>query len=363
MTDQEPIYSDRMGKYSGHRFEFLGTAKEYFGIWIVNVLLTIVTLGIYSAWAKVRRNRYLYGNTALADGRFDYHARPMQILIGQIIVIGSLIIYNVLLAVVPPVGVIVALIFVIAIPWLIMRGLRFSARVTSYRNVRFDFTGQYWGAAKAFFLGPLVAGITFGICAPIASRWMLRYTLGNVQYGGREVKTEPELGALYGIWWLPALIAVGGWVLMAAIFLPLIFAQIALAKGDTDSIANPIATLTTILPVYVLLIIVGSLVHSLYSAGVRNVGYSAATFDGRHSLLSDMPRWQFFWIVISNLIVTIATLGLMRPWATVRMAKFQADHTGMHFDGDIGEILSTIKDSGSAVGAEFISIEGISVGF
>lgn len=40
--------------------EFTGTAGEYFGIWIVNILLTIVTVGFYSAWAKVRRKRYFY---------------------------------------------------------------------------------------------------------------------------------------------------------------------------------------------------------------------------------------------------------------------------------------------------------------
>ena len=34
-----------------HRIVFTGKASEYFGIWIVNVLLTILTLGIYSAWA------------------------------------------------------------------------------------------------------------------------------------------------------------------------------------------------------------------------------------------------------------------------------------------------------------------------
>jgi Zn-dependent protease with chaperone function len=34
----------------------------------VNLFLTIVTLGIYPAWAKVRKKRYLYGNTWVADG-------------------------------------------------------------------------------------------------------------------------------------------------------------------------------------------------------------------------------------------------------------------------------------------------------
>jgi uncharacterized membrane protein YjgN (DUF898 family) len=363
MPDPNQVQFGRDDRYSRHRFAFAGTAKEYFGIWIVNVLLTIITLGIYSAWAKVRRNRYLYGNTALADGRFDYHARPIQILIGQIIVIGFLIIYNVVLSLLPALGLILVLVFIIAVPWLIARGLRFNARVTSYRNVRFDFIGQYWGAAKAFFLGPLVAGITLGICAPIASRWMLRYALGNLRYGGRAIKTEPKLGDLYGIWWLPALLTFGGWLLMVIIILPVLLAQITLLRESSGAVAGPLGNLTTIVLIYFLLFVVGSVVASLYSAGVRNVGYSATSFDGRHYLLSDMPRWQFVWIVISNLIVTIATLGLMRPWATIRMARFQATHTEMGFDGEIGEIFSTIKDAGSAVGAEFMDIEGIAVAF
>jgi hypothetical protein len=44
-------------------FEFRGEAREYFRIWIVNLALGIVTLGVYSAWAKVRSERYFYGNT------------------------------------------------------------------------------------------------------------------------------------------------------------------------------------------------------------------------------------------------------------------------------------------------------------
>ena len=37
---------------------FTGSGSEYFKIWIVNVLLTIITLGMYYPWAKVR-NRLL----------------------------------------------------------------------------------------------------------------------------------------------------------------------------------------------------------------------------------------------------------------------------------------------------------------
>ena len=64
-------------------FQFNGQAGEYFKIWIVNILLTILTLGIYSAWAKVRRKRYFYGNTLLQDTAFEYLAQPIQILKGR----------------------------------------------------------------------------------------------------------------------------------------------------------------------------------------------------------------------------------------------------------------------------------------
>ena len=124
------------------QFTFTGTTREYFGIWIVNVLLTIVTLGVYSAWAKVRRQRYFYGNTWLAGASFDYHARPVRILIGRLIVLGVLVAYNLALQFQPILGGLIAVALIFAAPWFVMRGLRFSARVTSYRNIRFDFTGN-----------------------------------------------------------------------------------------------------------------------------------------------------------------------------------------------------------------------------
>ena len=51
---------------------FTGNAREYFGIWIVNLLLSILTLGIYSAWAKVRRKKYFYQHTLIDGAGFDY---------------------------------------------------------------------------------------------------------------------------------------------------------------------------------------------------------------------------------------------------------------------------------------------------
>ena len=74
-------------------FEFRGNGGEYFRIWIVNLLLTIVTLGIYSAWAKVRRLRYFYGNTFVDGHSFEYHGQPLAILKGRLIVVAGYVVF------------------------------------------------------------------------------------------------------------------------------------------------------------------------------------------------------------------------------------------------------------------------------
>ena len=140
------------------RFE--GMTGEYFKIWIVNVALTVVTLGIFSAWAKVRSKRYLYGNTYIGDHAFDYHAPPLRILLGRAIALALLIGYSISAIMAPPSAALWYLVFIIAFPWMIKSSLRFAARNTSYRNIRFDFHGGYWGALKAFILWPILAVVT-----------------------------------------------------------------------------------------------------------------------------------------------------------------------------------------------------------
>lgn len=96
-------------------FRFTGSGGEYFRIWITNLLLTILTLGIYSAWAKVRRNRYFYGNTRLAEAAFDYHATPQTILKGRLLAVAGVLVVA----------------FFLVLPWLVVRAMTFRARNTS----------------------------------------------------------------------------------------------------------------------------------------------------------------------------------------------------------------------------------------
>lgn len=355
-------------RMSREQFSFTGTAREYFGIWIVNILLTMVTLGIYSAWAKVRRKRYFYGNTWLAGSTFEYHARPITILIGRIIVIAFLVAYNLSTQFFPIVGAILGVAFLFSIPWFVMRGLRFNARVTSYRNVRFDFVGGYWGAFLAYVLGGALAWSTMGVLAPIASQWMWNYTLGNLRYGNRPVACDPRLEKLYRQWLLPfavvvislfaiVVLAVGLFFLLNAIGVD--FSDWADFGDDPPVYLFIIGIYAAFIPFFLLFTVAGLLYH----AGVRNVALNETVIDSRHLMASNLHRGRYTWIAVSNFLATVFTLGFARPWAAVRMARYQAECTALHATSSLDVYLDQVSGEGAAVGSEFMDVEGFDFGF
>src|SRR5690606_14667469 len=137
---------------------FTGSGGEYFRIWVVNLLLSIVTIGVYSAWAKVRRQRYFHRNTYLAGSAFDYHARPLPILVGRIIAIAGLVAFIVATELEPFVALALVLAYLLALPWVVHRALRFRHANTSWRGIRFGFLGTVGQAYRALML-PVLAWI------------------------------------------------------------------------------------------------------------------------------------------------------------------------------------------------------------
>src|ERR1700759_3690739 len=87
-------------------FQFIGSAAEYFRISIVNLLLTLVTVGVYAPWAKVRRARDLYGSTRLAGSAFGFHGSPVALLKGRLFTLGMLAVLGVTARLFPSVAVV-----------------------------------------------------------------------------------------------------------------------------------------------------------------------------------------------------------------------------------------------------------------
>ena len=336
-----------------YRLRFEGSAREYFKIWIVNLALTIVTFGVFSAWAKVRSKRYFYGNTYIADHAFDYLASPWRILLGRLIALILLGGYSLTSAFAPKAVGFWALLFVVALPWLIKSSLRFSARNTSYRNLRFDFHGTYWGALKAFELWQAWAIVTLFIALPFAHRARDYYNINNHSYGPAQFHAKIPVGRLYKIYLLAVALVLGLLVTALAVN-SVIWAATGAAKTTFMT-----SVTTTSISIYVLAFLalppaIGALTFNLALGNTRLS--DGIQFESRLSAV------RMSWMVISNLLATVVSLGLLYPWARVRMARYRASCITVISSTDIGEFTAPLVKSGSAIGEEIASFFDIDFG-
>ena len=86
------------------------------------------------------------------------------------------------------------------------------------------------------------------------------------------------------------------------------------------------------------------------------------SLDGKHILKSRLGRGRYLWIMLTNLIATILSLGLLRAWAAVRTWRYLADHTALEIEGDLDSIVDTAQAEGNVAAAEYFDIEGIDFG-
>lgn len=68
-------------------FGFEGSWRDYAPIAFTNLLLTIVTLGVYRFWATTRTRRYLWSRTRFIDERLEWTGTGMELFIGFLIVL------------------------------------------------------------------------------------------------------------------------------------------------------------------------------------------------------------------------------------------------------------------------------------
>ncbi len=221
---------------------FTGRTSEYFGIWIVNLLLSIITFGIYSAWAKVRRKKYFYNNTLIDGVGFDYHANPIAILKGRIIAFVLFVVYQVLAGFNPILAVILFIIFMIALPWIVCRGLLFNARNSSHRGLRFDFDGKYGEAALVFIGYTLLTVVTLGLAIPFVAQRTQKFIIDHHKFGLSHFKMEALVKDFYKIYLVIFLIPLIG--IIAAIAIP----QYAKYKEKASQAAAHQTQQTTIEP-------------------------------------------------------------------------------------------------------------------
>ncbi len=339
------------------RIAFTGAAGEYFGIWLANTVLSILTLGIFSAWAKVRRNRYFLGNTAVLGDGLEYHATGMMILKGRLIALAVIVAYSAVGAASPTAQGIAAIALIPLYPWVINRSLKFRARMTSWRNVRLDWHGEYWGVAKVTLLWPLIAVLTLGALGPMAARAGREYLANHYALGRTRFAATTRLAPYYGallhsviFFVISALIWAG---LMAAIFTSI---------GSANAAAGDVGTFSIWHWIVIVLVVWSSVVLVYFRILARNIIISALTLGDAATFQSNLSPLRYLWILLSNFFVTVFTMFMMYPWAQIRSYRYQAECVTVAPAIEVAAFLDTETRAGRAFGEEFGEIEGIDIG-
>jgi len=329
-------------------FEFRATGGEYFRIWIVNLLLTILTLGIYSAWAKVRRLRYFYGNTRLDGVAFDYHGRPTAILKGRLVAFGVYGVFYAITQVLPLAAFGFFPLFAFGVPWIIMKSRRFQLRMTSHRGIRFGFDGDYLGALKAYVGWPILAAFTAYLMGGRMVWEQVRYLLANARYGSEPVRFTAERGPFHKMFLVSTALFFLIFVGTIGVFAALVGAQ----EGEESSERILAAMMSpAAFGCGAALFLAWFAALAYYQKSFLNASFDGLAL-GPHRLESRLELATLFWIYLSNFVLIVLTLGLYSPWAKVRQTKYRMEALRVAARGDLDGFAAGAGDGTDAIGEE-----------
>ncbi|KHS65553.1 membrane protein [Pectobacterium brasiliense] len=380
-----------------HRVQFHGKAGEYFAIWLVNGLLTIITLGIYSAWATVRRRRYFYGNTEINGDRFDYHAQPIQILKGRLLVIAGIVLFYIVLAMSPTLGTILALAFAALIPIIVIRNWRYDAIMSSYRGIRFNYhcqTGRaYWVLllcpillllafyavlAVAMIIGMrsdspiIITLIVLALVVPgfaavngIMKMMQLDFYVNNMFFGKTAFKAELTKAAFIKFALISLLIFVPFLIAALSFMGSFIFTlyQIIMMGADSDTIAMMLLSNVFNMVMMFVVALLGVLVSSSYLVvAQRNYLFNQTSLNGGVKLHSSMQTMSYMGLLITNSLITIFSLGWAAPVAEIRHARYIANATAVEGDLALLHVQAHQDTANSALAEEAVQALDLGVG-
>ena len=329
---RETTASPRQAALSGttaqvHKPRFFGAGGSLFGIHIVNVCLTIVTLSLYSFWAKVRLRKYFYSQTQFAGDRFAYHGTGRELLNGAskatfVFGLPYLLLSNLPLIVGGGLPVfwltqiLSTLLVLIFLPVAIAGARRYRLSRSSWRGIHFSFRGRATDFMTLFLKGALLTGVTLGAYYPVFDLKRHAYLVDHSYIGNQRFSWD----------------------------------------GQEWDLATTFACSMVLVPL---------------SFGLSWFWYSAARqrYIWNHTLLGHarfactMEGWPLLRLRVGNFLLLVLSLGLAWPWTAVRNARFLMGTLSIHgmaeFDHIVqenqtadttGEGLSGFLDSGFDLG-------------
>lgn len=347
------------------RLNYHGKAGEIFRLHLMNLLMNIITLGIYSFWGKTRIRRYMTSHIAIQKDRFEYTGTGKELLIGWL---KAMVIFLplVICMSIPVVNFIAVPIFLGILSIALYLALRYRLSRTRWRGIRFNLGGS----VKEYFILSLkrtiknIISLGWRIPKSDIVRWS--YIANHMTYGDLKFSYEGDFSKLQKIHAITLGIFVAAFLVgvipVAGAGLSKGMAAVEQARAQQEQIETtydengyPIEQYPepqgvagdTTTPIQKSM--VGSILFLYAGLGAAFIGrlwYQAALWQEKFRGLrlanlrfkSDVTGKGLAKLFVTNMLIVIFTLGLGRPIAAQRTLRYYV--TNMRVAGDLAELIA-----------------------
>jgi len=221
IIEQKSLHSNPEKVFS---LSFKGTGSTYFGIALVNLILKMLTLGLYYPWAKAKELQYLYGSTSFEESRFEFLGTGKEMFKGFIKALmffaGLIIGFVILLSMeMPIIGIIFLYLgLLLILPYAIHGSYKYRMSRTAWRGIRFGYRGDRKEFVLLFYKELFFTIISLGLYSAWMTVNLRNYLLSNIRFGSAEFKYKGNGGdyfvlnikgyfltiitlGIYGFWW------------------------------------------------------------------------------------------------------------------------------------------------------------------
>ncbi len=366
-----PRSADAVAVPYRENLRFDGKGSEYFRVWVVNLFFTLITLGVYSAWAKVRKARWFAQHTSLAGDRFDYHGEPWRVLSGRLIAIVLLALWTFAFDLSAVAGLVVLAVFCGVGPMLFSSAQRFRMANTSWRGLRFGYDVPrsevyivcvplllLWAAGSVLdSLGVnwawyVFAGLATAVGLPWAHARLKQLQHHHAHYGEQQFSFRPAGNEFY-VLYLKALLLVAIGVVCAV---PLMTVLSRHADDQPSAVYGMLAAAAVSLFMWLA-------AWPYFAARMQQIVWShtelghGVRFDGQ------MKGAKLWALVLGQTLLTLLTFGLYWPFAAVAIARYRVESIVIEADVPIGDVAGTMSVERRATGDAALDFFGLDLGW
>jgi uncharacterized membrane protein YjgN (DUF898 family) len=369
--------------------QFTGAGGEYFRVWIVNVLLSIVTLGFYTPFARRRTAQYFYGHTDVAGSPLEFTAQKRKMLFGFLVLVGLIIIRNLAVQTGQDTTVAILMLAGAALaPYLWASAMRFRLSATRWRGLRLQFTPSWLEVYKAswpvFAIALAWMGVSFAFGAmvgempiarpgrppafphvpavfwlsPVAALVVTFMCIVRLEFnyksllvlrahiGGEAGRWKPVFSDFLRTWLATIAVLLVSIVLVAAIITALVLAMAggaSLLKGARPG-AIGIVVFFVLLPLVTLVaaVLVSSPARAYREARMFQLIWNNVGVSRIARFKCDLKPATYVRLRIRNVLLTLVTLGFWRPFARVSEHRMKTESVTLHVKGGLDQLMGQL---------------------